>query len=341
MFRYVLIIAFLGTNLSFFLSERRGRRGPRHGRAARTAALGLLDIVLVLGFFRFRFVTTGTLSLCYLSAALALLLLPVPPGKCSRLNGLTAAALAAAPLALFLPGACPFVLLSELLLSRAVLAVRRSQSLEARARGLTLRKSLEEEDRATWEVVWLAVLLLSCLASGHAVPETAVCALSVFLYAWLDFRWSAGSCFFAVPGLDDAVARAQSGKTHPAPAEPFTPDRNLYERCCRYMTERRPFLVESFSLTDLCNAMFTNKVYLSRTINDCAGKNFRQWVNSFRIQYAMDLFHRNMSLKVVDLAALSGFHSPATFNIAFKLVMEESPSDWCKRIRRRRLSGRE
>ena len=164
----------------------------------------------------------------------------------------------------------------------------------------------------------------------------AACFVSLSLYAWLDARWSAGSCFFAVPALDDAVARAQSGKApRPIPGEPFVPDRNLYERCCRYMSERRPFLVESFSLTDLCNAMFTNKVYLSRTINECAGKNFRQWVNHYRIQYAADLFRRDRSLKVVDLAALSGFHTAATFNQAFKLVMDESPSAWCKRMRHR------
>ena len=36
-------------------------------------------------------------------------------------------------------------------------------------------------------------------------------------------------------------------------------DQMLYDRCCRYMTERRPYLVESFSLQDLANAVYTNK----------------------------------------------------------------------------------
>ena len=341
MLRLALIIAFVGTDLSFFLSERRGRRGPRHGRAVRTAALLSLNIVLLLGLFRFRYVTAAALSLCYLSVSLALLLLPVPPNKFMRLNALSAASLAAVPAALFIPAVCPYVLMVLLILSRAILALRRRGMMEFRARTLTFRKTLEQEDRATWEAVWLSFLLLSTLTSGHPAGEMAVFVLSALLYAWLDARWCAASCFFAVPDLDDAVARAQSGKPRSAPGEPFVPDHNLYERCCRYMTERRPFLVESFSLTDLCNAMFTNKVYLSRTINECAGKNFRQWVNSYRVQYAQDLFRRNMSLKVVDLATLSGFHSASTFNQAFKLVMDESPSDWCRRIRYRRLSGRD
>ena len=336
MLRPVLIIAFVGTDLSFFLSEWRGRRGWRHGRLTRILALVELNLVLVLGLFRFRYVTPETLSLCYLSAALSLLLLPVPPNKGVRLPVLSAAGLAAVPAALFLPAVCPYVLVADLLLARSTLALRRRELMELLSRGITLRKTLEQEDRATWEVVWLSVLLLSCLVSGHPAAAVAACFVSLFLYAWLDARWSAGSCFFAVPALDDAVARAQSGKApRPIPGEPFVPDRNLYERCCRYMSERRPFLVESFSLTDLCNAMFTNKVYLSRTINECAGKNFRQWVNHYRIQYAADLFRRDRSLKVVDLAALSGFHTAATFNQAFKLVMDESPSAWCKRMRHR------
>ena len=43
-------------------------------------------------------------------------------------------------------------------------------------------------------------------------------------------------------------------------------DQFLYDRCCRYMAEKRPFLVESFSLGDLASALYTNKVYLSRRL---------------------------------------------------------------------------
>ena len=50
------------------------------------------------------------------------------------------------------------------------------------------------------------------------------------------------------------------------PNEMSAIDQLLYDRCCRYMTEHRPFLVESFSLQDLANAVYTNKGYLSKTI---------------------------------------------------------------------------
>jgi AraC-like DNA-binding protein len=110
-------------------------------------------------------------------------------------------------------------------------------------------------------------------------------------------------------------------------------DQFLYDKVCRYMTEHKPFLVEGFSLQDLANAIYTNKVYLSKTINHYSGKNFRQYVNYYRVMYAMDLFRNNMSLRVSELAELSGFHSATSFFQSFRNVMGEAPSHWCRRVR--------
>jgi len=112
-------------------------------------------------------------------------------------------------------------------------------------------------------------------------------------------------------------------------------DQMLYDRCCRYMTQRRPFLVESFSLQDLANAVYTNKGTLSKTIKRFSGRNFRQYVNYYRIMYAMDLFRNNMGLRVTELAQLSGFHTVTSFFQNFKFIMGEPPSHWCARMRRK------
>ncbi len=139
--------------------------------------------------------------------------------------------------------------------------------------------------------------------------------------------------------------RGERKRSRPAPEReddtssqadgPVAVDQFLYDRCCRYMADRKPFLVESFSLGDLASALFTNKVYLSKTINYFSGKNFRNYVNYYRVMYAMELFRKNKSLKVTELGSLAGFHSSTTFNQAFKTVMEESPSTWCARLRKK------
>lgn len=116
--------------------------------------------------------------------------------------------------------------------------------------------------------------------------------------------------------------------TRPKPSQDEDVDRDLYERCCQLMDHRKPFLVDKFSLTDLARALYTNKVYLSRSINYYSGKNFRQFVNYYRVKYAMEQFVANKHLRVSELSELSGFHSTVSFNMAFKLVTGVTPSDW-------------
>ena len=127
----------------------------------------------------------------------------------------------------------------------------------------------------------------------------------------------------------------KGGDTESQADGPAVVDQFLYDRCCRYMADRKPFLVESFSLGDLANVLFTNRVYLSKTINYYSGKNFRSYINYYRVMYAMELFRRNKSLTVTELGSLAGFHSGTTFNQAFKAVMQESPSTWCARLRKK------
>ena len=136
--------------------------------------------------------------------------------------------------------------------------------------------------------------------------------------------------FLEHPGLDrDSNTTA---------GEMTATDQMLYDKCCKYMTERKPFLVESFSLGDLAAAMYTNKAYLSKTINYYSGMNFRHFLNHYRVMYAVDLFRRDSHLRVNDLAELSGFHSATTFSHAFGDVMKEPPSAWCARVRSKKMT---
>ena len=105
-----------------------------------------MRVLLLVSLTTATLLATGqslTLDSC-LSAALSLLLLPVPPNKGARLPVLSAAGLAAVPAALFLPAVCPYVLVADLLLARSTLALRRRELMELLSRGITLRKTLEQ-----------------------------------------------------------------------------------------------------------------------------------------------------------------------------------------------------
>lgn len=134
--------------------------------------------------------------------------------------------------------------------------------------------------------------------------------------------------------LKEALANPAMADTSHGDYAAAALDQYLYDRCCKYMMERRPFLVSGYTLQDLANALFTNRAYLSKTINKFSGRNFCSYVNYYRVMYAVELFRSNMSLKVVDLAELSGFHSNTSFYQAFRSVMGEPPSHWCSRVRR-------
>lgn len=103
-----------------------------------------------------------------------------------------------------------------------------------------------------------------------------------------------------------------------------------YQRAQEYMEKNRPFLRQTLTLEELARLLGTNKVYLSRTINVVSGRNYCQFVNYYRIQYAKDLMRKNSDSKMIEVALASGFNSVVTFNMAFKLNEDLTPSEWLR-----------
>lgn len=109
-------------------------------------------------------------------------------------------------------------------------------------------------------------------------------------------------------------------------------DKDVYDLCCKYMYEKKPFLVSAFRLEDLATGVMMNTTYVSRSVNKYYG-DFRIWVNEFRVNHAMELFRRNNALRVSELAWMCGFQSVNTFNLNFKAFVGISPSVWCQKIK--------
>ena len=103
-----------------------------------------------------------------------------------------------------------------------------------------------------------------------------------------------------------------------------------YQRAQEYMETYRPYLKQTLSLEELAHQLGTNKVYLSRTINVISGRNYCQFVNYYRIQYAKQLMRKNTDSKMIEVALASGFNSVVTFNMAFKLNEDLTPSEWLR-----------
>ena len=56
--------------------------------------------------------------------------------------------------------------------------------------------------------------------------------------------------------------------------------------------------------------------------------------------YSVEAFRDNPELKATELANLSGFNSLVSFSMAFRLYMNENPSDWIRKERNRKAKSR-
>ena len=109
--------------------------------------------------------------------------------------------------------------------------------------------------------------------------------------------------------------------------------KSIYDRVLEHFETDKPYLKHDLTINDVVSVVFTNKLYISKAISQYAGKNFCQFVNYYRVSYAVELFRSDPSLKIVDMAAKSGFNSSVSFSMAFRLYMGEKPGDWCRRER--------
>ena len=113
--------------------------------------------------------------------------------------------------------------------------------------------------------------------------------------------------------------------------------RNIYDRVLEYFEKNRPYLNPDLTINDIVNSLYTNKVYISKAICHYTGRNFCQFVNYYRVIYSMEIFRKQPGLKVAELAGLSGFNCTVSFTTAFRLFMNETPSEWCRKERTKLL----
>ena len=118
------------------------------------------------------------------------------------------------------------------------------------------------------------------------------------------------------------------------------PYREIYERVVIYFEDSKPYLNSSLTINDVVKVVFTNKLYISRAISQYTGRNFCQFVNYYRVVHSVNLFRNNPDMKIIELANASGFNTVASFSMAFKLFMNENPSDWCRKERMKLIKGK-
>lgn len=88
-----------------------------------------------------------------------------------------------------------------------------------------------------------------------------------------------------------------------------------------------------FSLSTLAQLVGSNTKYVSWVINKNYGKNFKTYLNEYRIRTASQLLvdtNKFGNLTIAGIAEKVGFKSPASFHQAFKKIYAMTPAAYIK-----------
>lgn len=96
------------------------------------------------------------------------------------------------------------------------------------------------------------------------------------------------------------------------------------------MTTEKPYLESELNLIKLAELLSVSTHHLSYVINTGFGKNFFQYINEFRVEYAKILLRKDSKLSILGIAYESGFNSKTSFNTTFKKLTGQTPSEFKK-----------
>ena len=113
-------------------------------------------------------------------------------------------------------------------------------------------------------------------------------------------------------------------------AEPIPP---LFVRIDEAMKKDNLFLNPDLSLVSFSEQVGSNRTYVSKAIKDAKGCNFSDYVNRYRLDYALELMKNTSkeNLAVQNIATQCGCGSVQTFYRYFKLFFNETPTQWIER----------
>ena len=103
-----------------------------------------------------------------------------------------------------------------------------------------------------------------------------------------------------------------------------------HQNLLELMKTSKPHLEPKLTLSNLADELEISVNHLSQVINQYEGKNFFDFVNSFRVEEfkkrALDPANQNYSILAIALD--SGFNSKSSFNQVFKKITGKTPSQY-------------
>lgn len=102
----------------------------------------------------------------------------------------------------------------------------------------------------------------------------------------------------------------------------------LMEKIHQQMEQEQLFRFKGLTVAELAETVGSNRTYVSACINHLAGQSFSDFVNKWRIEYAMELMRSDAGLTITEVADRAGFTDRTTFYRSFKKMTGKGPTEW-------------
>ncbi|MCB0430996.1 MAG: AraC family transcriptional regulator [Flavobacteriales bacterium] len=163
-------------------------------------------------------------------------------------------------------------------------------------------------------------------------------AFFMLVFGYLALRnptvFSAGSVHFHFEQkMVEAVLPKEEKRLHEKSELTDTQLEQYSEILSKLMNENKVYLDHDLSLNKLSNLSNIPSRQLSQYINSAFNKNYKEYINGYRVTNAKDLLMKDDSLTIYSIAVDSGFNAESTFYQVFKQQTGLTPKQYQDRCK--------
>ena len=173
-----------------------------------------------------------------------------------------------------------------------------------------------------WAIPYLMIQIIGSKVSSLLYPLWI--GMSIAIY-WIGYSTISRDEIFEAPMSTKVIGETLKEKSDTSLAVD-----NHYERLLKMMNEDKLYTDPELNMNMLAEKMKLSNGYVSQIINQKEGKNFFEFINSFRVEEVKSKLKNSDfdHYSVLGIALESGFNSKSTFNAVFKKTTGKTPSSF-------------
>jgi AraC-like DNA-binding protein len=191
-----------------------------------------------------------------------------------------------------------------------------------------------------WSMVILTNVLVTIPLISDTLSENIIyfsVVIAVFFLGYFGIKQQAIYADYTTPGERRRWIQARNfqkkGKVEYDKAKAARED-EIGNALQSYFEDEKPYLNSRLTIREVAEALNTSEHQLSPIINKLTGKNFFEFVNSYRVEEfkSRSLLPEFRNYTLISIAYECGFNSKATFNRVFKNHTGQTPSEFYRRL---------